>query len=213
MSGSPGGLRHTGYPASVDWLLVLLVGTSVVDRAGVPYSLLLGLVRVGTVPGPATAFVAACILAGALGDLGCYAIGARWLRGHVPPIGADVAPGASRAARVLAYLRPLRVGTARWLVAGKISNAANLAITCGAGAIGFGPWRTLGWCLAASACWIGLIGWGAYHAIAPLRALSPPAAMALGTGWALFLFVVSRIVDRRLRRRVDRAPAHVPVPA
>lgn len=180
-------------------MLAGLVMTSTVDRAGIPYSLIGGLVLIGPSPAAAAAFIAACAVMGAVGDLGCYWVGAQWLRGRVP----EPAPAASARAwvdRACSYLRPIRVRTPGWLIAGKVSNAANVAITLAAGAIGYGAWRTFVWCLIGSGLWIGLFGLAVYLAAAPLRALSGWSAAGITIAATATLFLISRFVDRRLSR-------------
>jgi hypothetical protein len=181
-------------------LLAGLIAASTVDRAGIPYSLIGGLVFIGPAPSTAALFVAGCAVAGAIGDLGCYAVGARWLRGRVP----ELRPAASERAwvdRACSYLRPVRARTPGWLVAGKLSNPANVAITIAAGAIGYGAARTFAWCLLGSGLWIGLFGAGVYHAAGPLRELSAWSAAAITTAVTAVLFGISRLVDRRLSGR------------
>lgn len=181
-------------------ILALCLLVSTVDRAGLPTGLITGVALLRGAPAALVAFVAGAAVAGALGDLACYAVGARWLRAD-----AEAPPSAARARRfrerVQRWLRPVRTATPLWLCLGKLTLPANLAITTAAGAIGYGPWRTFAWCALASACSMSAWAAIAWYGLAPLLALPAWLAWPAGLLTLAVLVVAGRAVDRRLAPR------------
>lgn len=172
--------------AASPWVLLVLLACCVLDSLVPPVpseALVLGLAAVGaTGHGPHPALVAVVAAFGALaGDSTAYALGRRLPHGRLPFVRRDRAERALAAVRAQLELRGVTVVlTARWVPVGRI------AVTVGAGLVGYPARRFLPAAALASALWAA---WTVLLGLGTGTLLTDQPLLAVGAGVAVGLLV------------------------
>jgi membrane protein DedA with SNARE-associated domain len=155
--------------ASDLWPFVPLWLAAMVDRAGVPVTLLAGLALAKTTGLDAWSWVLACIVAGTLGDLVCFALGVQLSR---RPVG--LITQAALTGKLSALGDAFGGHLLAWVAAGRVFPAVNQLFPVLAGMRGLRAAPVAMAALAGNAVWLSAVGYVGWSGLALLDAAAVP---------------------------------------